>query len=218
MAAFAQARTNMIDCQLRPNKVTDDRLLDAVNTVPREAFLPDDLRNVAYIDQSISLGNGRYMFEPMVLARLIQALELKSTDFVLDIGAATGYAAALLSRLVTTVVVLEEQAPLAYTAIAQLQKLGCDNTAVITTAMGSGYAKQAPYDAILVEGGVEVISDELLAQLNDGGRLVAVALKKGHLGCAKLWRKQGNVISETVLFDASAHLLPGFEAKKGFSF
>lgn len=217
-AAQQLARTNMIEGQIRPNKVTDDRLLEALAEVPRESFVPEGNAAVAYVDEKIALGNDRYLMEPMVLARLIQALEIKPDDVVLEIGAGTGYAAALLSKLATTVVVVEEIPALSYIAMAQLQKLGRDNVAVITNPLVAGYPKQAPYDAILIAGGVSVMPEGILAQIAEGGRLVAVEMGKGPMGQAKLWQRVGGVISSRPLFDAGIEILPGFAPKPGFVF
>lgn len=217
-SAALRARTNMIEGQLRPNKVTDVRLLDAVAAVPREAFVPDEVKSVAYIDEKISLGDGRWLMEPMVLVRLIQALEISPSDKVLDIGAGTGYAAAILSKLAAGVTVIEELPALSYIAMANLQKLGCDNAEVITNPLAAGYPKNAPYEAILVEGSVDAVPESVLNQLAEGGRLAAVRMGKGMVGEATLWRRTGGALSVQSLFDAGVPMLPGFSAPKGFAF
>ena len=216
--AALRQRTNMIEGQLRPNKVIDQRLLDVLAEVPREAFVPEEFKTVAYVDEAIDLGNGRSLIEPMVLARLIQALEIKPDDIVLDIGAGTGYAAALLAKLAGTVVVVEEIPALSYIAMAQLQKLGRDNVAVVTNLLAAGYPKQAPYNAILIEGAVETVPAGILEQIAEGGRLVAVESDKGPVGQATLWQRVGGVVSSRPLFDAGVKVLPGFAARAGFVF
>jgi protein-L-isoaspartate(D-aspartate) O-methyltransferase len=219
MQNFARARVNMVESQLRPNKVTDERLVEAMGAVPRELFVPEAARDVAYIDDSLPLGNGRFLIEPMVLGRMIQSLEVKPEDSILDIGAGTGYAAAVLSRLGAAVVAVEDLPPLAYAAINTLQKLAVSNVTVIANALAAGYPKQAPYNVILVEGAVEVMPEALLAQLADGGRLIAVeAGKRGLGGQAKLWGRCGGIVSSRPLFDANLPLLSGFVAKLGFVF
>lgn len=218
MSPFARARSNMVDGQLRPNKVTDDRLLAAMGDLPREDFVPDLCRNTAYVDEGVDLGGCRYLLEPMILARLIQEAGIKPTDVVLDIGAATGYGAAVLSRMAATVVAVEEVPALAYAAIANLQKVGADNAVVITGPLADGSAKQAPYDVILIEGGISEEPATLLAQLSEGGRLLAVEMRKGPVGVARLWEKQGASVSSRILFDAGVKVLPGFAPQPGFVF
>lgn len=218
MTPFARARQSMIDGQLRPNRVTDDRLLEAMATLPREQFVPDAARGIAYVDECVDLGNCRFMLEPMVLARLVQELAIKPTDIVLDIGAGTGYGTAVLSRLAATVVAVEEEVALAYAATTNLQKTGCDNTVVVTNKLAAGYAKQAPYDVILIEGGVTKIPEDLTAQLAEGGRMAAVEMSKGPMGQAKLWQRSAGVVSGHILFDAGVALLPGFAPAPGFVF
>lgn len=218
MQNFEQARLNMVEGQIRPNKVTDMRLIEAMSDVPREVFVPEAARGVAYVDENISLGNGRYLIEPMVLARMIQALTVKSSDVVLDIGAGTGYAAAVLARLAATVVAIEDVPPLAYSAMGFLQKLAVDNVVVITSPLVAGHPKQAPYDVILVEGAVATMPEALLAQLSDGGRLIAVEAGRRGVGQATLWQRHGETFSSQALFDAGVPVLPGFEAKPSFVF
>jgi protein-L-isoaspartate(D-aspartate) O-methyltransferase len=218
MAYSAIARTNMVEGQLRPNKVTDARLLGAMGQLPREQFAPDAARAIAYTDEAIDLGGCRSMMEPMVLGRLLQELQAQPHELALHVGCNTGYGTAVLARLCTTVVAVEEEPPLAYAAIANLQKVGADNAVVIANKLIEGYAKQAPYDVILVEGGTRLMPEKLLAQLAPGGRLVAVELGKGAMGQAKLWQRVGEGTSARVLFDANAALLPGFAPKVGFVF
>lgn len=218
MVDYAAARLNMVESQLRTNKVTDAALLSAFEEVPRERFLPEALRGIAYIDEDLSLGGGRYLMEPMVLARLLQAAHPGPEDMVLDVGCGPGYAAAILARLAGTVVALECDPELAASANRNLSDLGIDNAVVVEGALGAGYAKQAPYNVILVQGTVAEVPAVLADQLAEGGRLVTIVRDRAGIGRATLVQRSGGVVSGRVLFDASVPALPGFEPEPGFVF
>ena len=172
MVDFAAARFNMVESQLRTNKVTDLRLLGAFETVPRERFVPEPLRGIAYIDEDVPLGGGRFVMEPRVLARLLQAADPGPEDVALDLGCGSGYATAILSRLVATVVALEDDAALAAAANRTLEKLEIDNAVVVEGRLTEGYPKQAPYNVILLGGAVAEVPAAIADQLAEGGRLV----------------------------------------------
>ena len=218
MVDFAAARLNMVESQLRTNKVTDLRLLGAFETVPRELFVPEPLRGIAYIDEDVALGGGRFVMEPRVLARLLQAAQPGPEDVALDLGCGSGYATAILSRLVATVVALEDDAALAAAANRTLDKLEIDNAVVVERRLTEGYPKQAPYNVILLGGAVAEVPAAIADQLAEGGRLVTVVSAGPGLGRATLMRRDGGVISSRVLYDAALPVLPGFEAEHGFEF
>jgi protein-L-isoaspartate(D-aspartate) O-methyltransferase len=218
MVDFAAARWNMVESQLRTNKVTDLRVLDAFETVPRELFVPEPLRGIAYVDEDVALGGGRFVMEPRVLARLLQAAQPGPEDMALDLGCGSGYATAILSRLVATVVALEADAALAEAANRTLDKLEIDNAVVVEGRLAEGYPKQAPYNVILLGGAVAEIPAAIADQLAENGRLVAVVSAGPGLGRATLMRRDGGLISSRVLYDASLPVLPGFEAAPGFVF
>ena len=226
MPAYDTARANMVENQVRPNKVTDDRVLKAMAAVPRERFVPEKFAGIAYVDEDIAVSEGRYLMEPMVLARLLQAAAITAGDVVLDIGCATGYSTAVLARLADTVVAVESDEDLAETAVVLMTELDADNTAVVTGVLREGYAKQAPYDVIVLEGAVEEVPPALSDQLVEGGRLVAVVTGGnggGHpgayrVGRATLMRRLHGALSSRVLFDASIPPLPGFDIERGFVF
>ncbi|MEE9210577.1 MAG: protein-L-isoaspartate O-methyltransferase [Kiloniellales bacterium] len=218
MVDFAAARLNMVESQLRTNKVTNLRLLGAFESVPRELFVPEPLRGIAYIDEDVALGGGRYVMEPRVLARLIQAAQPGPEDVALDLGCGSGYATAILSRLVATVVALEDDATLAAAANRTLGKLEIDNAVVVKGRLTEGYPKQAPYNVILLGGAVAEVPAAIADQLAEGGRLVTVVSAGPGLGRATLMRRDGGVISSRVLYDAALPVLPGFEAEPGFVF
>jgi protein-L-isoaspartate(D-aspartate) O-methyltransferase len=219
MTDFAVARRNMIDGQLRPNRVTNDRLLVAIGDLPRERFLPEAMRAVAYSDDDVPLGNGRYLMEPMVLARLIQALQPGPQDRALVVGSGRGYGAALMSRLVRSVVAVESDAMLASAAEQAAKELGLDRIRHVVGPMEAGAASFGPYDVILIEGAVGFVPDVILDQLAEGGRLATVLVApSGSLGVAQLILKEGGVTSGRALFEGGGPLLPGFAPPPRFTF
>lgn len=218
MTQYETARLNMVESQLKPNKVTMPAILEAMGDVPRENFVPRSLRGIAYVDDDIALGNGRHLTEPMVLGRLIEAARIGASDIVLLIGCATGYAPSVLARLANTVVAIEGDADLAQQASETLAHLGADNAVVIEGALAEGYADQAPYQAIIIDGAVAEVPPKILAQLADGGRLTAVVSPDGALGKGTLYQRIGDAVSHREIFDASIPLLPGFEPIPTFQF
>lgn len=218
MLDFATARSNMIESQLRTNKVTDSAVLKAFETLPRERFLPEARAGVAYVDEDLEVASGRYLMEPMVLARLLQAAQVEPNDVVLDVGCTSGYSSALLARLAGTVVALESDATLRDRANQTLQDLGIDNAVVVAGELTEGYQKQAPYNVILLGGAVAEVPEVILSQVAEGGRLVTVIAAQAHLGQAVLIRKSAGLPSRRVLFDASVRQLPGFAATPRFVF
>lgn len=215
---FAQARQNMIDGQVRPNGIIDQRLVDAMAEIPRENFVPSNRRSVAYIDEDLALGEGRYLPEPVVTARLIQALDISSDDVVLEIGSGCGYATAVLARLANTVVALESSEALSARAQEVLGKLGIDNAVNVSGDLTEGYKEQAPFDAILIHGAVAQIPDAITAQLADDGRLATVVRPARGVGQITLVRRVHGVASSMGLFDAGTPFLLGFEPTPAFSF
>ena len=219
MTDFALARRNMVDGQLRPNRVNDAGLLAALSELPRERFLPEALRSVAYADDDVPLGNGRFMMEPMVLARLIQILQPRAEDKALVAAAGLGYGAAILGRLTKSVVAVEADAGLAAAARKTLQELGVTGVEQVAGPAEQGAAASAPYDIVLIEGAVPEVPGAIADQLAEGGRLATViADPSGALGVAHLFVKQGGVVSGRPLFDAGTPLLPGFARPARFTF
>lgn len=218
MPRYEIARENMVEGQIRPNKVTDPDIIEAMMELPREKFVPENLSGIAYVDEDISLGNGRYLGEPVVLARLIQEAGVQSGDVVLDIGGATGYSSALLGRLAATVVAVEQDKELAAVAEKTLQELDITNVAVLVGKHAEGCPGQGPFNVILINGSVAEVPREITDQLADGGRLVTVLSKNGRMGRAVVYRRFGDTVSHRVLFDAATPQLPGFESQEGFQF
>ena len=220
MTDFALARRNMVDGQLRPNRVTNIQLLTVIADLPRERFLPASLRSLAYADDDVPLGNGRYLMEPMILARLIQTLQPQPEDKALVVGSGAGYGAALLARLVKSVVAVEADAALAGSAEQTIRALGIANVRQVTGKMEAGWSAEAPYDVILIEGAVPHVPPAIVDQLAEGGRLgtVIAAPSAGTLGLAQLTVKEGGVASGRPIFDAGTPALPGFTPPPRFTF
>jgi len=220
MVDFAQARRIMVDGQLRTFDVNDIPLLDAMDSVPRELFVLPGREELAYIDQDILVSNGaerRYMLSPMILARLIQALAIEPGERVLDVACGRGYAAAVFHKLGAQVTALEADEALASAAMQSLKAAGADSVTVVAGSLDQGYAANAPYDAILVNGSVEVRPDALLQQLAEGGRLVCVK-GRGRAARATLYVRSGDAFGERSLFEAAAPLLAPFVQPPGFTF
>lgn len=215
---FSVARQSMVKSQIRPNQVNDPEVLAAMAELPRETFLPKALQGVAYVDEDLPLGNGRYLMEPCVLARLLQAATIRSTDVALVIGCTTGYSAAVLSRLASAVVAVESDAKLVQAATNTLAELRIDTVAVMQGELREGCPKQAPFDVIFLDGAVSEIPDGLVQQLADGGRLVTAVRKNQAVGRGMLVVRSGDVIARRELFDATVPWLPGFEPAPGFVF
>ena len=218
MTVCEAARAKMIDCQLRPNKVLDERILAAFARVQRELFVPEPLRGVAYVDEDLPLGRGRYLMEPMVAARLLQAAMPDRKDTALVVGAGVGYEAALLALLARSVVALEDDAELARLGRAALVDHRIASVIYAEESLPTGHRQRAPYDVILFGGAVAEIPSEIAAQLSEGGRMAAVLRPGQGVGRGTLTTRTGGVLAQRVIFDAATPLLPGFVPKPAFVF
>jgi protein-L-isoaspartate(D-aspartate) O-methyltransferase len=223
MLDFAKARRMMVDSQLRTFDVNDLAVLAAFDEVPREAFVPAGRESLAYMDQDIPVSDGagarerRFMLASMVLARMIQALEVGPGDKVLDVACGLGYSSAVLARLGCSVIALETDEALAEEARRRLGWCGVEGVMIAAGALERGYPEAAPYEAILVNGAVEVRPDGLLRQLGEGGRLVCVE-GRGRAARATLYVRAGDAFGSRPLFDAAAPALGAFRAEPGFVF
>jgi len=216
---YAIARQNMLEGQIRPNKVNMPALLDAMETLPRELFVVQEQRPFAYSDNETKASSTRTLLAPMTLARMIEALGLKSSDSVLDVAPATGYSTALLGALCRLAIGLEADAGLATQAAQICQTLHIDNVQFIHGPISMGAKQHAPYDAIFINGAMADVPKTLFHQLVEGGRLVAVVggeagLKQGRV---TLFTKFHGVVSDRVLFEAAASYVPGFAPHEEFT-
>ena len=215
---FSFSRKNMVDCQLKPHKIINLDLIDAFLRVPREIFVNKKNINQCYLDVNIDLTKNRFLLNPMVNARLIQSLDISKHDTVLTIGSGVGYNSVILSYLCNTVIGIESIKSFYDFSIDVLIKLEVDNVVFIKNKIEIGYADQQPYDSIFIEGRVHHVHNQLLNQLSENGRLVAVEIKEGHIGKATLYQKHGKEFSKKYLFDAYVPVFDGFKEKQNFNF
>ncbi len=219
MTVYEAARANMIDCQLQPNKVTDERVMGAFAGIRRELFVPEALRGVAYVDEDLPLGGGRYLMEPMVAARLLQAaMVARPRDTALVVGAGVGYEAALAALLARSVIALEDNPELARIGRSALVDHRIASVSYAEAPLRSGHRQRSPYDLILFGGAVTAIPAEISGQLGEGGRIAVVLRPHECVGRATLITRTGGMLAQRVMFDAAMPLLPGFVAKPAFVF
>ena len=221
MPDFETMRAHMVDCQIRPNKVADPRLVDSLAQLPRERFVPESRRAVAYVDSDIEVAPGRWLMEPAVFARLVAETPVGGADAVLDVGCASGYSTAVLGLVAASAIGIEPDPGLAARAGDLLAELGIDNATVVNRPLEGGYPEQAPYDVIFLGGAVDAAPEALSDQLAEGGRLVTVLNGRSaatrHGKAVRFLKLRGRV-SQRTLFDAAARPLPGFRRNPGFAF
>lgn len=213
MADTALQRKNMVESQVRPSDVTDRRITTAMSSVPREAFVPEQLARLAYSDEALHIGADAVMLPPTVLARLLQLADLNPADTVLVIGGCAGYAAAIVAQIAKSVVALLPDSARAASVASACKSIAADNVTTASGAPSDGWKAQAPYGVIVIEGGVETVPETLKGQLADGGRLVAIKMERG-LGHAFLLQKTGALFVRRDGFQTAAPLLPGFDSPK----
>jgi protein-L-isoaspartate(D-aspartate) O-methyltransferase len=215
---FADARKRMVDSQIRPNRVTDPRILSAMRRLPRERFLPANVASVAYADEDVPLGNGRFLMEPMVLARLLQAANLGDDERVLVVGAGTGYGAAVLAACGCRVTALEEDSFLL--AIArEVLPAEAPGVTLVSGPLAAGWPAAAPYDLILIEGAVPEIPAALAAQTHqETGRILAVLQNDGRITQAVIGEATPAGLGISPLFDCATPALPSMRKTPSFAF
>ena len=215
---FNLLRKNMVDCQLKPNKIINLDLIDAFLKVPREIFVNKKNINQCYLDVNIDLTKNRFLLNPMVCARLIQSLNINKNDTVLTIGSGVGYTSVILSYLCNTVIGIESIKSFYDFSVDVLIKLEVNNVVFIKSKIENGYSDQQPYDCIIIEGGVNYVPIDILYQLSENGKLVAVEIKEGHVGKAILYQRHGNEFTKSYVFDAYIPVFDGFKKSQEFNF
>jgi protein-L-isoaspartate(D-aspartate) O-methyltransferase len=218
MMDMDEARYNMVNQQIRPWEVSDSSVLELLSRVRREDFAPTSWRNLAFVDVALPLGKKphQFMLEPKMEARFLEALALKPTDKVLEIGAGSGHMAALLAAKAEYVISLEIDADIAAQARANLERAGVENAEVVIADGNAGFIDRAPYDAIVISGGVPEIPEVILQQLRPGGRLLAVVGQPPLLR-ARLVRALDGQRHDETLFETSLPHLENFSITPVFS-
>ena len=216
MTDYAARRRTMVDTQVRPADVTKFPIIDAMLAVPREDFVPRNLRQAAYTGENLDLGGNRVVLEPRTLAKMLDFLDVDGSDLVLDVGCGLGYSAAVVSQMAEAVVAVEEDADMAGEAQGLLLEHGADNVIVDEGPLVEGAREHGPYDVIIIQGGIEELPEALSAQLKEGGR-IACLFMEGVLGVVRIGYRTDGHISWRYAFNASAAVLPGFETKPVFA-
>lgn len=216
MSDFATRRRVMVDTQVRPSDVTSFPVIQAMMAIPRELFVPNAMREAAYLGENMTIGGNRVILEPRTLSKMLNTLNVGPGDLVLDLGPGYGYSTAVLAHLAEAVVAVEPDEPLAREAEAALAEIEIDNATVQIGALIDGAPEHAPYDVIVLQGAVEHIPQGIADQLAEGGRIAALFLE-GRLGVVYQGFKIDGRINWRYAFNASAPVLPGFGKAREFT-
>ena len=216
MTDYSARRVTMVDTQIRPSDVTKFPIIEAMLNVPRELFMPPDLREAAYSGNNIDLGEGCVMLEPRTLAKMLDVLDIQNDELVLDIGCGYGYSSAVISRLAEAVVAVEQNSGYISEASESLTETGIDNVLVEDRMLGDGASEHGPYDVIIIQGAIERLSDNIKNQLKDGGRICAI-FRENALGVVRIGYMKNGDINWRFAFNANAPVLPGFEKPLSFT-
>lgn len=216
MIDFAARRTQMVDTQVRPSDVTKFPIIDAMLSVPREAFVPSEMIEAAYVGETLEITPGRALLEPRTLAKMLDALDIQREELVLDVGCGLGYSSAVIGHIADAVVAVEADESLAEEAQRLLVEAGADGVAVHTGPLADGAAEFGPFDVICIQGGVETVPESLTDQLKEDGRIASLFME-GQLGVVRIGYKQNGEVSWRFAFNASAPVLDGFEATQEFA-
>ncbi len=206
----------MVDTQIRPSDVTKFPVIEAMLSVPREAFVPDALREAAYVGENVDLGSGRVMLEPRTLAKLLDALDIQNDELVLDLGAGLGYSSAVIARMAEAVIAVEDDETRASEAQTILSDQGADNVVLHQGALTEGASEHGPYDVIVVQGAIEHLPQTIADQLKEGGRIGCLFAEQA-LGAVRIGYKIDGDINWRFAFNAGAPVLAGFERHAAFT-
>ncbi|MCP5087583.1 MAG: protein-L-isoaspartate O-methyltransferase [Rhodobacteraceae bacterium] len=217
MTDYNAARTTMVDCQVRPSDVTKFPIIEALLSIPREEFVPANLKPVAYIGEHLDLGSGRSLLDARTFGKLLDAVNVQPSELVLDLGCGLGYSSAVIAHMAEAVIAVEENADMAEEATGLLSGNGVDNVAVVAAPLAQGAPIHGPYDVIILEGSAEQVPDSIFTQLKDGGRIAAIRTE-GAMGQCQIGHKNGTKIDWRPAFSAAAPLLSGFEKSPAFCF
>jgi protein-L-isoaspartate(D-aspartate) O-methyltransferase len=215
MTNYTALRTTMVDTQIRPSDVTKYTVIEAMLTVPREAYVPSAKREAAYVGEHVELDKQRVVLDPRVLAKILDELDIQSDELVLDIGAGLGYSAAVIARMAEAVIALEDDEARAEDSQTTLSEQGVDNAIVHVAPLAEGASAHGPYDVVSLEGGAEQLPDAVAAQVKEGGR-IAVLFIEGALGVVRIGYKIDGELNWRFAFNATAPVLPGFEKSRAF--
>ncbi|MCP4818705.1 MAG: protein-L-isoaspartate O-methyltransferase [Shimia sp.] len=215
MTNYTALRTTMVDTQIRPSDVTKYTVIEAMLSVPREAYVPSAKREAAYVGEHVELDNGRVVIDPRVLAKVLDELDIQSDELVLDVGAGLGYSSAVMARMAEAVIALEDDESRAEDAQTTLSEQGVDNAIVHVAPLTEGAAEHGPYDVVVMQGGVEQLPAAILDQIKDGGRIAALFVE-GALGVVRIGYKIDGELNWRFAFNAGAPVLPGFEKGRAF--
>ncbi|RFP87418.1 protein-L-isoaspartate O-methyltransferase [Rhodobacteraceae bacterium 63075] len=216
MTDFAARRRMMVDNQVRPSDVTKYPIIDALLEVEREHYVPQALKEAAYLGENLEIGGGRVMLDPRTLAKMLDVLDLENDEMVLDLGCGLGYSSAVIAQIAQAVIAVEQIESLADEAEALLAAGGADNVVLEKGPLAEGAPQHGPYDAIILQGAVEQIPEALEEQLKEGGRIVALFIDD-KLGTVRIGYKIAGRVNWRYAFNASAPVLSGFESKDEFT-
>ena len=221
MNDYVNQRVAMVDCQIRPSDVTKYPIIAAMLEIPLEEFVPESTRPIAYAGMDIPLVNlpdrRRYLLDRRVLAKMLDALDIRSDEFVLDIGSGMGYSAAIIARMAEGVVALEDDESMAEIAERNFSRFAVDNAVSLVGSLTEGAPKHGPYDVITIQGGVEEIPELIIRQLREGGKIGCIFARQEPGEC-RVGIRRGAAIDWRMAFNADAPILPGYSAAKEFVF